>query len=1747
MTESEEERKAAASRIIHNLKDGVEALTEVLENYENTNNSTASPENINNPIVFPDNVNSPILSSENVNNPTVSSDNNNISERPLKREISDFVVTESQIISISEDITQKGTQECTSKDTLTLKESTSDDSVFIEESVCSDAVTMEESNSGDTIFMKESASGDTVTIEKSTSSTDDNIEVVWRSITKEKSEESDEETSVKGQSLLFSDQSNSEKVAKTEELRVVIPERDYFEGEVGHCGDKADYSEDKICSEDKADYSKDQVHYPEDEIHYFKDRIDFSDDEFGSTGPEIETHQNSGNMNGAFNNRRAIAQVPPQTLQKVQKPRPAERRRLRVEDCVPAEYTSSPIVQILAAADQERPLPPRSLHEINKSLEAMSSSSVFPHSKLVNSLTVNSPMTTSLFTGISPGSSSGSSGVSSSSDFNRPGKIHEIKVQKEKRSSTSNLPRMGISSIPVSSNLGLLEVIIRTHPIWYLPHLGRATVNHMLRPMPPGAFIVRASTRPSSMALSIKLPSKYSTETDHYLIEKHGSTVRLEGSPHIFKSLPMLIEYYCKCHEELQCRLTLPPAIQMCTGIMDIQRVSLMGQDFWTSELARVPPYKRQVSQPVFSTSEFSEEKRKNMKTISPVYSSSLSNQLQVDFLGKKPEVKPRKQLQTKNSMLKKSQSENEGLQNQGELNSASSSVSSKSSKNPKQYFLKNFFSSNSNSTEPSTSNSPNFSTFYNDRGISDSTKNFTLYGYIPPKEASNSSSSPSTTSSLRKSFARLTSFKSKPKSKDDTSFNKMSAEAVKARQAAFRREKTDISGISGLSGISGISVERLAGHRDMDRSPTNRMFVKKESEVKNPLVPPKEKMDEDAMHKCIDELRNKRLNSSMKKTEPKTTPGEIQKDTASILKEFGGFLQNNGKPYEVILRNKKTSPQIRKNPQDRLSVPNLNEDQNEEFSEIKFGRAPETGELGTINEGLITPVVRRKNYGQKLNNNPLVNGTKDNYTNAEYFENSLQKKNEEKRSKQGPSVPQKPAGLSSSNSFSKVGTSSRSLYSVVTPGKQNNNFLNWSEVNSELKLKQRIAKVRPTPQHIASSKMSSPGIEPPAKRQSDYAQLAEFGSSHDPDASIGSFHSMNSNPGQCDEDDAVSVAGTVFNEPWDSSAWENLLEIAKYGDERPNVRAAANSFYLNSSSTIEEESSSPPLDVDDVVISCVESDSDEPLPSPESDDVQVIQEHVGNQMEESIDSLSSLKNSGSNKNLLSIGNRVWTEMSQRIPSEPGSKAGTFDPRRMKSNSMMNVAMNSLNRRRMMSPQQRSINTSPTRLRSASARPPTADPGTRIQNYVETIAKDTNTVFGATLRRFIECTIEAEECDPHVVVRNVRQFLNGIKNYLVKHGEGDLHAMIEVESGNLAPNEFLNIDAILEAVLHKILLVPVKNHLYHLMVKEHSRNGSLQSLSENLLKVRTMKPEELGFSPAMQMPDLKDLEIIKNYLRKMQEHYSPLKKLENLLKALAVVICLNDNVIENNNSPKKNLVGVLGSKKLPPADELIKWLVFILAKTSTINCEVEAWYMWELLPQQLLTTGDAAYYLTTLFSAVHVLKNPESIQRLKRGGMPLDCDFRRLENAADAFVSVAIPDEQAGSIEYHTFPAVPQMNAAKLCRVIAHQFAITNPEDYGLYILFDGFETCLLANECPDAIRDQLLQAGKPHLFAYKRHEAKIAWPKNVISSSSQSSSNPSPKSSPEIQVAFQLRPAHTVQPSPIHKRRQFPVASKIV
>lgn len=170
-------------------------------------------------------------------------------------------------------------------------------------------------------------------------------------------------------------------------------------------------------------------------------------------------------------------------------------------------------------------------------------------------------------------------------------------------------------------------------------------------------------------------------------------------------------------------------------------------------------------------------------------------------------------------------------------------------------------------------------------------------------------------------------------------------------------------------------------------------------------------------------------------------------------------------------------------------------------------------------------------------------------------------------------------------------------------------------------------------------------------------------------------------------EEDSVSLAGTVFNEPWDSNVWENLLDLAHYGDERPGTASSCSrgcapmcktkqsfsSFpdpYTNE--TIEEEQ------LDDEIICTVEphdSDNEEPQISPETsnenDDAYGIFGHTAPRPRKtSVSTSTSSKKPG----FLTMENRCWKEVSQRIPSNSSSKSSTYDSRKTKSSSLMNVA-----------------------------------------------------------------------------------------------------------------------------------------------------------------------------------------------------------------------------------------------------------------------------------------------------------------------------------------------------------------------------------------------------------------------------------------------------------------------------------------
>lgn len=97
-----------------------------------------------------------------------------------------------------------------------------------------------------------------------------------------------------------------------------------------------------------------------------------------------------------------------------------------------------------------------------------------------------------------------------------------------------------------------------------------------------------------------------------------------------------------------------------------------------------------------------------------------------------------------------------------------------------------------------------------------------------------------------------------------------------------------------------------------------------------------------------------------------------------------------------------------------------------------------------------------------------------------------------------------------------------------------------------------------------------------------------------------------------------------------------------------------------------------------------------------------------------------------------------------------------------------------------------------------------------------------------------------------MVMRNMRQFMSGMKNYLVKHGERGFEKEVEKERLKLRPNEFLNLDAILEDVMMGLVVRPLREHVCQLFIDHYAATGALQTLAENIQHAHGKTIHELG-------------------------------------------------------------------------------------------------------------------------------------------------------------------------------------------------------------------------------------------------------------------------------------------------------------
>ncbi|XP_058978975.1 protein sprint isoform X2 [Musca domestica] len=365
-------------------------------------------------------------------------------------------------------------------------------------------------------------------------------------------------------------------------------------------------------------------------------------------------------------------------------------------------------------------------------------------------------------------------------------------------------------------------------------------------------------------------------------------------------------------------------------------------------------------------------------------------------------------------------------------------------------------------------------------------------------------------------------------------------------------------------------------------------------------------------------------------------------------------------------------------------------------------------------------------------------------------------------------------------------------------------------------------------------------------------------------------------------------------------------------------------------------------------------------------------------------------------------------------------------------------------------------------------------PGDTVRDYTLLLASDQGTTFARNIENFISCTKESREAAPQVVMRNMRQFMNGMKNYLVKHGEGKFHQEVEAARSRLKSDEFLNLDAILETVMHQLVVLPLREHLYGMFVDYYTRSEDIQLLAQNVKYACGRAASDFGIRSSVTPPSPTSLQVISNLLLRLQEAELPLEKLE-------LFLCVISTIFDATGCPRGQQLG---------ADDFLPILVYVVAKCGFVGAEIEAEFMWGLL-QPTLLNGEPGYYLTALCSAVHVLKSFMASEN-ESGTGSLDWRSSSLP-ACSSVLRVIIPDECNGSLQTRTLPVRPHTTTREVCRIIAHKARITNPQDYALFKLVDGEETLLNDTECPQDIR--LAAKGKHCMLAYKRIDAKIAWP----------------------------------------------------
>ncbi|XP_036443887.1 ras and Rab interactor 2 [Colossoma macropomum] len=135
-------------------------------------------------------------------------------------------------------------------------------------------------------------------------------------------------------------------------------------------------------------------------------------------------------------------------------------------------------------------------------------------------------------------------------------------------------------------SISVLDRLLLTYPVWLQLSINSATALHILQREPPGTFLVRKSNTSQKKMLCVRLADdSMPSFVKQFVIREKDSTFSLESSAISFPDLCRLIAFYCVSRDVLPFTLELPEAIAKASSHKQLESISHMGVEFWSSQL----------------------------------------------------------------------------------------------------------------------------------------------------------------------------------------------------------------------------------------------------------------------------------------------------------------------------------------------------------------------------------------------------------------------------------------------------------------------------------------------------------------------------------------------------------------------------------------------------------------------------------------------------------------------------------------------------------------------------------------------------------------------------------------------------------------------------------------------------------------------------------------------------------------------------------------------------------------------------------------------------------------------------------------------------------------------------------------------------------------------------------------------------------------------------------------------------------